>query len=64
MALKQIIIVFIAAATIRKLNKDAKNHRLSSLCEQFDINLKNHHRALDDTLALFTSFSRGLRKIS
>ena len=61
--------VYCSCNLSRKLNKDAKNHRLSTLCEQFNINLENHHRALDDTIACLQVFhavcekSRDIRAI-
>jgi len=61
--------VYCSCNLSRKLNKDAKNHRLSTLCEQFKISLENHHRALDDTIACLQVFhavcekSRDIRAI-
>ena len=49
--------VYCSCNLSRKLNKEAKSHRLSALCEQFDINLENHHRALDDTIACLKVFN-------
>ena len=49
--------VYCSCNLSRKLNKEAKSHRLSSLCEQFGIPLENHHRALDDTIACLQVFN-------
>ena len=49
--------VYCSCNLSRKLNKDAKNHRLSTLCEQFNLSLENHHRALDDTIACLQVFN-------
>ena len=35
----------------RALYPGLKNHKLNTLCEKFGINLKNHHRSLDDAEA-------------
>lgn len=35
----------------RKLLKDIKSHKLNVIAQYFKIDLKNHHRALDDTIA-------------
>ena len=50
--------VYCSCNLSRKLNKDAKNHKLSSLCDQFEIALENHHRALDDTIACLKVFTK------
>ena len=55
--------VYCSCNLSRKLNKDAKSHRLNALCEQFDINLENHHRALDDTIACLSVFTAICEKI-
>lgn len=61
--------VYCSCNLSRKLNKDAKSHRLSNLSEQFNINLENHHRAHDDALACLNIFhsicekSRDIRAI-
>ena len=49
--------VYCSCNLSRKLNRDAKNHRLSTLCEQFNITLDNHHRALDDSIACLSVFN-------
>lgn len=36
----------------RFLYPSMKNHRLNTLADKFKINLENHHRAIDDSLAL------------
>ncbi len=45
----------------RKLYPELERHSLNSLCEEFDINNENHHRALNDTwvcLKLFLKLTR------
>ena len=49
--------VYCSCNLSRKLNKNAKSHRLSALCEQFNIKLENHHRALDDAAACLSVFN-------
>ena len=39
----------------RKILPDIENHKLSSVCDYFDIDL-NHHRAMSDTLGCMDSF--------
>ena len=36
----------------RFLHPNMKNHRLNTLADKYKISLENHHRAIDDTLAL------------
>ena len=36
----------------RMLYPSMKNHRLNTLAEKFKVSLENHHRAIDDTVAL------------
>ncbi len=40
----------------RALCSDLKNHKLDTLADHFNINLENHHRALDDTKATLEIF--------
>lgn len=35
----------------RALHPGLKNHKLNTLCKEFDISLQNHHRAVDDAAA-------------
>lgn len=35
----------------RKLNLPVANNKLDTLCDYFNFNLRNHHNALDDTIA-------------
>ena len=35
---------------------ELKSYKLNSLCEHFNIELKNHHRAYDDAKATFELF--------
>lgn len=37
--------------TSRRLFPEFPNHRLNTMCERLDIQLENHHNALDDSLA-------------
>ncbi len=36
----------------RMLLPSMKNHRLNTLADKFKVSLENHHRAIDDTVAL------------
>ena len=47
----------------RKLNKEAKSHRLSELSKQFEVQLTNHHRAVDDTFACLNIFLKLTKEI-
>jgi DNA polymerase-3 subunit alpha (Gram-positive type) len=55
----------------RYLYPDLKNHRLNTLAEKFKVSLENHHRAIDDSLALGhilfhmlkDALARGFRKL-
>src|SRR5690606_24389909 len=55
----------------RYLYPDLKNHRLNTMAEKFKVSLENHHRAIDDSLALGhilfhmlkDAMARGFRKL-
>jgi DNA polymerase III subunit epsilon len=53
--------IYCSCKLSRKLNKTLSSHKLSSLSESFNIELKNHHRAMDDTLACLKIFYRTLK---
>lgn len=36
----------------RLLHPAMKNHRLNTLCDKYKVSLENHHRAIDDSIAL------------
>lgn len=55
--------VYCSCKLSRKLIKGSENHKLSTLAEFFGIDLVNHHRALDDTLACLKIFAQGLKKV-
>ncbi|MBM7854434.1 DNA polymerase-3 subunit alpha (Gram-positive type) [Desulfohalotomaculum tongense] len=56
----------------RTLHPKLKNHKLNTLCKEFNVSLENHHRAVDDaaaTAALLNIFlqqcaDRGMKKVS
>ncbi|WCF11146.1 PolC-type DNA polymerase III [Paenibacillus thiaminolyticus] len=37
----------------RLIHPTLKNHRLNTLADKYKVSLENHHRAIDDTIALF-----------
>ncbi len=55
--------VFCSCKLSRKYVKGSENHKLSSLCKHFEIPLKNHHRALDDTIACLRVFAKTLDEV-
>ena len=42
----------------------SENHKLITLCEFMDIDIENHHRALDDAVATIKIFARSLEKLT
>lgn len=46
----------------RMLYPSLKNHRLNTLCDRFKVSLENHHRAIDDTVALGEVLKHMLRE--
>jgi len=52
--------IYCSCRLSRKLNK-FESHKLSSLAERFNVNLENHHRALDDTIACLLIFFETLK---
>lgn len=47
----------------RLLYPGMKNHRLNTLSDKFKVGLDNHHRAIDDTIALAEILSRMLKEV-
>lgn len=54
--------IFCSCQYARKSIKSAQNHKLSTLCKHLDIELENHHRAVDDALATTYLMSHAIKK--
>jgi len=55
--------VFCSCKLSRKLVKGSENHKLNTLAKFFNVELENHHRALDDTMACLKIFAQTLKKV-
>lgn len=44
--------------------REMTSHKLSHLCQELDIKLENHHRALDDTQACLEVFAKAVARLS
>ncbi len=47
----------------RALNQDFKNHKLDTLTKEYQVNLLNHHRAIDDAIATAEVFLKMLEQL-
>ncbi|OFZ63419.1 MAG: hypothetical protein A2328_09735 [Bdellovibrionales bacterium RIFOXYB2_FULL_36_6] len=52
--------VFCSCKLARKIFKESANHKLKTVADTLGIEIKNHHRALDDAYASLRIFAKGL----
>lgn len=54
--------VYCSCLYARKSLKSSPNHKLSTLCQHLNIELENHHRAVDDAMATTYLLSHAIKK--